>query len=551
MYRFLCQFILLLTIPFLTFPCDPVTVFTRVNHESNLEEKVKTADQIFEILLQNEEFTNFRNTFSCESIACFLEFLENEDLESIYSEKELKKISEFLIFLAKQGILSEEERLLLDKESEEILSEFSDEISSAGSLSVDDCLIVKSPLDSSDIVLCKSFFKKCCKKIKKFVKKNKKEILIGVAVVGAVLTAGVTAIYLINSKEKKREEIKKANENSSNSVTIPIPSLDPNSEKKDGENSSSSSNFDTQFPNSNGTVASDIPLLFTIEPKGNKNDLLIPSDFSEYYKNNILSRIIEDRIWNTKEDYEDALNEFNSVAKDFPQPEFFDNAKEFSSVLSHEILDSVGELVSCVPKLVDECKEISQKFFPNGNSDADLFKSSSENFNKLVDSCHNVIDKAFSTDLATRYTAENKENINNLQDFDVGIIPPPGALGFVAEIDGSGRMLATQTNSTCGWKLGDPINNRTITGKEPKWSTVRARFWKNKAYYEPEFFNSPENLERAKKGLAPIEFNEETGKLESMELHHDPAQRDGGKYDFTPVTPEEHAERDQYRKPGK
>ncbi|MCR4566704.1 MAG: HNH/ENDO VII family nuclease [Pseudobutyrivibrio sp.] len=66
-----------------------------------------------------------------------------------------------------------------------------------------------------------------------------------------------------------------------------------------------------------------------------------------------------------------------------------------------------------------------------------------------------------------------------------------------------------------GWKVGDPIDNLTRTGKEPSWSTVRARYWKNKAYYYADDYLDSD-LIRMRKGLAPIE--PETGA--SMELHH-------------------------------
>ena len=39
----------------------------------------------------------------------------------------------------------------------------------------------------------------------------------------------------------------------------------------------------------------------------------------------------------------------------------------------------------------------------------------------------------------------------------------------------------------------------------------------------------------------------DTGKLESMELHHDPAQRDGGLFDFIKVWPDEHVKLDPKR----
>ena len=66
-----------------------------------------------------------------------------------------------------------------------------------------------------------------------------------------------------------------------------------------------------------------------------------------------------------------------------------------------------------------------------------------------------------------------------------------------------------------GWKVGDPIDKLTAAGKEPSWSTVRARYWKNQAYYNAGEY-SEQNLIRMRQGLAPK--NLITG--ESMELHH-------------------------------
>ena len=58
---------------------------------------------------------------------------------------------------------------------------------------------------------------------------------------------------------------------------------------------------------------------------------------------------------------------------------------------------------------------------------------------------------------------------------------------------------------------------------------------------------TPENLMRMERGLAPQKFNKDVGRMESVELHDEPPQRDGGLFDFKPMTPAEHAEADAYR----
>ena len=49
------------------------------------------------------------------------------------------------------------------------------------------------------------------------------------------------------------------------------------------------------------------------------------------------------------------------------------------------------------------------------------------------------------------------------------------------------------------------------------------------------------------KGLAPQYEHEVTGKIESMELHHNPPQREGGLFDFKEVTIDEHGRLDAQR----
>ena len=110
-----------------------------------------------------------------------------------------------------------------------------------------------------------------------------------------------------------------------------------------------------------------------------------------------------------------------------------------------------------------------------------------------------------------------------------------------------GQIPPTQASSVIGWKVGDNITHLTSAGKVPKWSTVRQRYWKNKAFYAGDNYDSY-NLARMKKGLAPQEMNRATGVLESMELHHIPSQKDGGLFDFIEVTPSEHAKLDKFRR---
>ena len=91
----------------------------------------------------------------------------------------------------------------------------------------------------------------------------------------------------------------------------------------------------------------------------------------------------------------------------------------------------------------------------------------------------------------------------------------------------------TKTTKTKGWQVGDDVSNLTKAGNEPSWTTVRQRYWKNQAHLNSDAY-SPENLQRMKKGLAPIVDNA------PMELHHTFGRKGANFYIFEPVTKAQH-----------
>lgn len=102
-----------------------------------------------------------------------------------------------------------------------------------------------------------------------------------------------------------------------------------------------------------------------------------------------------------------------------------------------------------------------------------------------------------------------------------------------------------------GWKVGDvgdDIEVRTRAGNNPKWSTVRQRYWKNEAHYN-KYLYPDSDIELMKKGRAPL-VQYKNGKYYSMELHHRQPQSKGGSHSYNnleKVTPWKHAEIDPSR----
>ena len=99
-----------------------------------------------------------------------------------------------------------------------------------------------------------------------------------------------------------------------------------------------------------------------------------------------------------------------------------------------------------------------------------------------------------------------------------------------------------------GWTVGDDITNLTKAGNEPKWGTVRQRYWKNEAYYNPGSYTS-ENLARMRQGKPPL-VQYKNGKYYPMELHHIQPRAQGGTHSYgnlERLAPWEHAAKDPHR----
>lgn len=126
---------------------------------------------------------------SYDNILDLLEKLEKHDFEEQCSPEDLERVHHFLIHLAKQGLLEQnsEAELALASDIEELFGNGSEFHNCASSL-YQNMICASMPdifCEQGNVILCKSWLRKSCGRVKKFIKKHKKEILIGTAVVVA------------------------------------------------------------------------------------------------------------------------------------------------------------------------------------------------------------------------------------------------------------------------------------------------------------------------------------------------------------------------------
>ncbi|KPK33716.1 MAG: hypothetical protein AMS24_00075 [Chlamydiae bacterium SM23_39] len=183
-----------------------------------------------------------------------LEELENGLLEDVCTEQDLYEISYFLALLARSGTLSnatEEEKAELERDIQELLSPYEDDATfENSSYRTGDYQIIPAVYYRQyDIILCKNWFKKKFKKVRKYIKKHKKAFIIGsalvvgtIAVVATIAIAKSTKAAEATTPESCTSKSKKEENLSSN----PIPSP---------ENSSSNSQDLTLYQSFNDQIS--------------------------------------------------------------------------------------------------------------------------------------------------------------------------------------------------------------------------------------------------------------------------------------------------------
>lgn len=130
------------------------------------------------------------------------------------------------------------------------------------------------------------------------------------------------------------------------------------------------------------------------------------------------------------------------------------------------------------------------------------------------------------------------------------LIPFVGGIGETTRVLKAASQAAELADKAAdvkkGWKVGDDITNLTKAGKVPSWSTLRSRYWKNRAYYFPDDFkDAPENLKRMKAGRAPLV--KEDGVFRPKELHHILGRKGNNYYIFFEITAKGHSIVDKNR----
>ncbi len=148
-------------------------------------------------IFSNPEFIKWKAPNNYDQILELLDEIESDDFEKKYSQEDLENITEYLIFLSREGLLPGEfeEAIELEEDIQELLQD-KELYEPTGFSKNPQGYLVESGvfLLNSSFSITNCGFAKGWKKTKKFCKKHKKAIIIGAVIVVAVAAVTVAVV---------------------------------------------------------------------------------------------------------------------------------------------------------------------------------------------------------------------------------------------------------------------------------------------------------------------------------------------------------------------
>ncbi len=316
-------------------------------------------------------------SFSYDDVIELLDQIESGELEKTASAEDLEKINQFLTFLAQEGVLPDDsyDYLALEKDVTELLHGTGSLYEFAFSLGAEneDLVIPAIFNHSGEVIFCKGWFHKRWDHTKKFIKKHKKEIIIG-AVIAVAVVATVVAVVAA----------------SSTAATVA------------GTAGGAAASYDKSPPSHKAD-----------SPSISLNPMSSSSTFAAMADTPMLTGIMEEQIFSFKETLvkeqffqtSNSLNSFSSLSLE-------ETGRVLGSLLAHENAQHVNQLIPQYPKLSYEIQTLSTQL---------TYPISKEQNHSSPHASHFEIDRQFSTDYAPLFVSSEKQiNLSGLSHEALG-----------------------------------------------------------------------------------------------------------------------------------
>ena len=300
-----------------------------------------------------------------DQIIQLINAIESDELEKNCSLEELEKITQYISFLAREGVLLDgsEESLSLEDDIEKLLNSEKSlyEYAFYHGSSSNDLFDSSDFYSSADTFLCKSWVQKQWKHTKKFVKKHKKAIIIGTAVVvaGAAVIVAVVAASSVA-----------AGTAAASAAGVAGASTSSSSEKSE----------DKPLEKKSSSISEDIQIPMTVAEESSTLKSAIANQTASFKEN-----ILEQQFFHPIE------------FKDHPQElSWEEEGRALGSFFAHDSLNHLRDQISSDPKFAQEVQEMELKYFfvmPRWNNNDSMG--------------HTEIDQMFSTDYSYLYASSS------------------------------------------------------------------------------------------------------------------------------------------------
>lgn len=329
---------------------------------------LSSQEAISQEIVSAERVLDISNLRTYDDFLFLVDALERGDLEKRCSLAELEQINHFLITMAREGLLPDNDETVLESDIEEFLMQ---EQQLFSSLSGGEMRLVPAVAGFRQELLFvqAGWISNSWKATKKFVKKHKTEILIGVA---AVAVGGIVVYVIVSGSSAAA-----------------------------------------------GAVAGAAAVAAGTEPK---------AQAKKPAKDPQVKQLVKEKVTSFKQVVAEKLPPEHSV-DEIVQRSFAEELKHTASRATHELIDTAADLFSDLPKFAEGVNELTAKAH-SLFSDRPLSESSpADHFEETIASAHKQVDRFFATDYAASYSPEAKaqmEAVKAQNPTHIGILPPPG-----------------------------------------------------------------------------------------------------------------------------
>ena len=362
-----------------------------------------------------------------DEIMDILDKIESGELEQKCTARQLQQINEFLVLLAEEGVLPNQPEVesLLAYDIHDLLEDDYSPYEYSFSLNPDSDFTIMPALcyDPLEVVLCKNWLKKSWKKTRRFVRRHKKEIIIGAAIVVAV-TVIVVAIAIVSSA----------------SATAAVGAVGA---AAGGVGSSSEETHEDETEPHSDPFVHSAPLPHEKPPSTSTEDSPAPSSlFSDIFTENKPVFLAAKESLNinpeVKEVFEEQISTFKETilekerqepSNPIPKPLFKEVAKDLMSVIAHEGIDALSEITWAAAEFCHEVRNITDPFLPEKEFSPDsplAMTDPLENHEHWSMFLHEKVDEALGTHQASGHTAEARAARN--KRLVTGFIPLPATV---------------------------------------------------------------------------------------------------------------------------